>query len=168
MGMKNRKFAIHDLLEENDFLHEAQDVINANEIIRPCIGCFGCWVKEPGQCVLKDSFSDTGKRLSQCEELIIISECVYGGFSPQVKNVMDRSISYILPFFRIRPDGMMHHQPRYKEQIHMSVYFYGKDLTEEEMDTAKQLVERNAVNLNAKAHTVSFYKDIPSLKGALK
>ncbi|WP_407654270.1 MULTISPECIES: hypothetical protein [Caproicibacterium] len=35
--------------------------------------------------------------LSQCDELILISKCCYGGFSPFVKNVLDRSIPYIHP-----------------------------------------------------------------------
>lgn len=65
---------------------------------RPCIGCFGCWIKTPGSCVLPDSYQEMGKLLSRTSELILISRCCYGGYSPYVKNVLDRSIGYLQPF----------------------------------------------------------------------
>lgn len=52
---------------------------------RPCIGCFGCWIKTPGSCVLPDSYQEMGKLLSRTSELILISRCCYGGYSPYVK-----------------------------------------------------------------------------------
>lgn len=72
-----------------------------SQILRHCIGCFGCWVKTPGECIIKDSYQNMGKQLSKCEELILISKCTYGGVSPFVKNVLDRAIPYISPNFRI-------------------------------------------------------------------
>ena len=62
---------------------------------RPCIGCFGCWIKTPGSCVLPDSYQEMGKLLSRTSELILISRCCYGSYSPHVKNVLDRSIGYL-------------------------------------------------------------------------
>ena len=32
------------------------EVISDNGTIKPCIGCFGCWLKEPGECVIKDGY----------------------------------------------------------------------------------------------------------------
>ena len=40
---------------------------------RPCIGCFGCWIKTPGSCVLPDSYQEMGKLLSRTSELILLS-----------------------------------------------------------------------------------------------
>ena len=31
-------------------------LIDANQIHQYCIGCFGCWLKTPGTCVIKDGF----------------------------------------------------------------------------------------------------------------
>ena len=99
------KLLIHDLSKEDsiNFIGNEEDVmvICDEGTIQNCIGCFGCWIKTPGQCVISDEYSSMGENISKCNEVIIISKCFYGGYSPFVKNVMDRSISYIHPYFEI-------------------------------------------------------------------
>ena len=56
-------------------------IIKPDSMVKHCIGCFGCWIKTPGECVIKDGFHCTGWDMGKCEELIMISECLYGGFS---------------------------------------------------------------------------------------
>lgn len=168
------KMLIHDL--EYDALQalyrDLNDeiiIISNNNSIKHCVGCFGCWVKTPGSCMLQDEYSQTGKKLSQCDELIIISKCYYGGFSPFVKNVLDRSIGYMLPHFTIR-NKEMHHKSRYKNQIKISAYVYGEDMKDKEKETLKMLVKANGLNFNSKENSVSFcntYLDIPSLRRSL-
>ena len=70
-------------------------IISDTGTIRHCVGCFGCWIKTPGKCVLKDGYDNLGELLSKSEKLTIISRCFYGCYSPFVKNVLDSSISYI-------------------------------------------------------------------------
>ena len=74
-------------------------IVSNKGSIRNCIGCFGCWIKTPGQCVMKDGYENMGSILSQADTVTIISKCYYGGYSPFVKNVLDRSIPFLLPFF---------------------------------------------------------------------
>lgn len=130
--------------------------------IRTCRGCFGCWIKTPGECIIRDKYSRTGIELGRCSELIIISECFYGSVSPFVKTVQDRAISYIHPDFVIRK-GEMHHKRRYDNVISVSVYFYGENITEEEKDTARKLVEANSDNYDGKVKEVRFYKSLEEL-----
>ena len=130
------------------------EVIGPDSSILPCIGCFGCWTKTPGKCVLKDAFCETGQKIGRCDRLVIVSECVYGGYSPFVKNVLDRAISYIHPYFCIR-GGQMHHRPRYANKMDFQVYFYG-DTTPQERETARKLAAANALNYDAKSHAVTF------------
>ena len=136
-------------------------LVNASDIHRYCIGCFGCWLKTPGKCIIKDGFEDMGQRLSQVNEFILISKATFGSYSSAVKNVLDRSISYVLPFFEIR-NGEMHHGERYQNVLTISALFYGP-MTENEMQTAENLVKANAVNLNAdlgKVHFVERMEDV--------
>lgn len=108
------KLFIHDLKSEDFkeiFPNISNDtiVISDNGDIHHCIGCFGCWVKTPGVCVIGDKYGNMGEYLSKAEEIIIISKCCYGGFSPFVKCILDRSISYVHPYFVIK-NGEMHHK----------------------------------------------------------
>ena len=130
-------------------------VISDNGTIKRCVGCFGCWVKTPGQCVIADDYQKMGEVLGSTEELVIISHCSFGGYSSFVKNVLERSISYVLPYFEMRGDEM-HHKARYENHIRMRVYFYGDDITEVEKETAKKLVEANASNFQAIVDEVAF------------
>lgn len=148
-------------LEENEWnelhikLPKESLVIPKKDDIQKCIGCFSCWVKTPGKCAIKDSYQDMGKLLGQAEHLFIISRCTFGTYSSYIKNVMERSISYILPFFEIRQKEM-HHKARYQNRLKVHVIFYGDDITEDERKTAKQLVIANVLNMNGHLESISF------------
>ena len=140
-------------------------LVNANQIDRYCIGCFGCWLKTHGTCVIKDGFENMGKRLSEVSEFILISKATFGSYSSAVKNVLDRSISYVLPFFEIR-NGEMHHGERYFNDLKIFAVFYG-NMTDVEKKTAENLVKANAVNLNAKLGKVHFVNAMEAVEEVL-
>lgn len=137
-------------------------ILNDGEM-KKCTGCFGCWVKTPGQCVLADKYQKLGELFGKTEEIVIISRCCFGSYSSFVKNVMDRSISYILPYFEMR-NGEMHHRARYRNHIRIRVFFYGEHLTDAEKDTARRLVEANAVNFHGKVGEISFAESAEEIR----
>lgn len=141
------------------------EIILNNGNMKKCIGCFGCWVKTPGQCVLADAYQKLGELYGKTEEFVIISRCSFGSYSSFVKNVMDRSISYVLPYFQIR-GGEMHHRARYKNHMRIRAFFYGDHLTDAEKDTARRLVEANAVNFWAKVGQISFAESVEEIMEA--
>lgn len=150
---------IHDLEAERfqALFPEIPDgvrVISKTGEIKPCVGCFGCWVKTPGKCVIQDGYEALGEWLCGAERVTLISRCVYGGYSPFIKNVLDRSISYLLPFFKVK-NGTTHHQQRYAHRFSLRVYFYG-DISEEERAVAEVLVQANALNYHTSTHKVAF------------
>lgn len=104
-----------------------------------------------------------GKNIAMCSEVLIISKCVYGSYSPFIKNVLDRSISYIHPYFTFK-NGEMHHQQRYKKDFDLKVIFYGGDITTEEKETAQKLVRANAVNLYCTVKSVTFLDSIQEME----
>ncbi len=162
------KLLIHDL-ENNEFKkifpNQLDDtiIISDDDTIHHCIGCFGCWIKTPGACIIRDKYGDMGEYLSKCQEVILISKCCYGGFSPFVKNVLDRSISYIHPYFAIR-NGEMHHRRRYKNHIDMRVWFYGENITEKEKQTSEKLVKANSINLDCHVSSILFVNRIEKME----
>lgn len=159
------RLVIHDCINPDVDIQLNQKnlkIISKDKPINHCVGCFGCWIKTPGVCVIKDSYQDTAIQVGKCTELILISRCVYGGQSSFVKKALDRSIGYMLPFFKM-VNGEMHHKSRYKHQLVYKVLFYGDDILKEEKETATKLVKAQAINLHAKSHEVRFYNTIEEL-----
>ena len=124
-------------------------VISDHGTIRPCVGCFSCWNKTPGRCVIRDGYDDIGVLIHRAGEVVVISRYTYGGFSGFVKNVFDRCIGYALPQFEI-VDGETHHRRRYDEDKPYTFIFYGHDLGEEQMERARRYVR--AVCANTRGH----------------
>lgn len=156
------KMILHDLPQQqyealNQPCFEPGDIVIAdNGALHHCIGCFGCWTKTPGRCVIKDEYRHMGERLAKCDQLVILSRCAYGSYSPFIRNVLDRSISYMLPYFAMR-NGQTHHSPRYAQRFALSAHFYGEDITPQEQTTARTLVQANGINFNCTQTNVQFH-----------
>lgn len=152
------KTIIHDL---EDFRLDNSFVINSN--VSNCKGCFNCWVKTPRKCINKDR-KNISSMLLASDEIIIISKCIYGCYSYKVKQILERCIGFVEPFFVIR-NKEIHHKSRTTKNILLSVYFYG-EVSEEEKKTAIKLVKSNSYNLNVSINKIVF-EDISKIKEEL-
>ena len=132
--------------------------------IKSCTGCFGCWFKTPGVCVLNDGFSSLPADISKCTELIIVSRCFCGSVSPFVKNVLDRAIAYVSPDFEIK-DGRMKHKRRYDNSPVLTAFFYGENITDNEQETAKKIMRANMNNFSATVADIRFYGSLQEMAG---
>ena len=124
--------------------------------IKPCIGCFGCWLKTPGKCLIQnDLISKTNPCFVQSDYVVIVSSIHYGCYSAATKRILDRVIPNILPFFR-KYKNEMHHEMRYKHLAKQIILAYGEDLTPAEKETFLKLTEANANNLGIDVPDVFF------------
>lgn len=160
------KVLIHDLSESKlkELVPKINDnikVIGNDGFIEKCVGCFSCWIKTPGECVLNDNYKTLGSIYGKCDEIIIVSKCCYGCYSPFLKNILDRSINFVLPYFTIR-NKEVHHTLRYNNKFKLSVYIYGEDITDSEKNTMEKLVKANCINFNGSEYSIKFNKDILS------
>lgn len=133
------------------------DVIVGPEEVGPsrsCVGCFGCWTKTPGTCVLRDGLQRLGETLARTDVLQIVSRCAYGGYSRTVKAIIDRCIPYVHPCFRML-GGEMHHRLRYDRTIRLRVCLYGPS-TAAERETLSVIAGANARNLGMRLEDVWF------------
>lgn len=160
------KLIITDIEHFKIPVDEDYKVIMPHGTIHHCVGCFGCWVKTPGKCVIHDGYECTGIDMGKCTELILVSQCCYGSVSPFVKTVQDRAISYIHPDFVLRK-GEMHHKRRYQNAITISAYFYGEHITESEKETARNIIAANADNYDGKVKNICFYKSTEELENRI-
>ncbi|MBQ4311259.1 MAG: flavodoxin family protein [Oscillospiraceae bacterium] len=153
------KLLIHDLNEREwekiADKYRGWEIISDNGRIKPCVGCFGCWIKDPGKCVIRDGYERSGILLHKAEEITVMSRYTYGGFSSFIKNVFDRSISVVLPYFE-KYDGEMHHKARYHGNIPIRFIFRGTGLTAEDKEKAGSFVRAVCRNLRAEIADISF------------
>ena len=160
--MERKKLLVHDMSESEwekvKDLYKDYDVISANGTIKPCIGCFTCWTKTPGRCVIKDGYDQMGAKINACEELVINSRFTYGGFSAFIKNIFDRSLGYVLPYFEVY-DSEMHHKRRYQEVKNVTFIFRGHNLSIEDREKARRYVTAVCRNLQGKVKEVIFEDD---------
>ncbi len=156
----NRKGLLyHDLApEEWDRIkdrYEGWTILSDNGNIHPCTGCFSCWRKDHGVCVIKDGYEKMGELIHRAAEVVVISRYAYGGFSGFIKNLFDRSLGYVLPQFEV-VGGESHHRKRYPEDKPFTFIFRGHDLSEEDKNNARRYVQAVCANIRGYVKDVVF------------
>lgn len=130
--------------------------------IGPCLGCFGCWIKTPGICVINDSGRIIPEKIVGSDLLIFLTPITFGGYSPELKKALDRAIPMLLPFFR-KVDGEVHHVMRYKKYPKLVAIGSLPNPDEASEKTFKELVFRNAINYASPKQAVGIvYSDLSS------
>ena len=162
------KVIVHDLgAEFEEMLQKKCDVVvRADGRYAPCQGCFGCWTKHPAECYMKDSLHKVCRVIGKADELIIISENCYGAYSPEIKNILDRSIGSSTPLSTYR-GKQMHHTLRYGKHDIIRVFTYG-DITAEEKATFELVAARNALNDGYRESEVIVLKSLNELEDVIK
>jgi multimeric flavodoxin WrbA len=148
---------LEDALKENGY--DVDVMTLRNEKIEGCLGCFGCWLKTPGECIIQDAGSDLPKRVIQSDLVFLLSPITFGMYSHQLKKALDRfPCPILLPFFA-KIDGEYHHSKRYDKYPLIVAVGVLPNRDEESEKTFTTLVERNGVNLHAKVISSVVYSN---------
>lgn len=119
--------------------------------IRHCVGCFGCWVQTPGECIVDDAARTVAREFAQSDLAVLLTPITFGGYSSELKKALDRSICLVSPFF-MRIKGEIHHQPRYERYPCLIGIGVLPQEDEESEEIFRTLVRRNAINLHSPTH----------------
>jgi multimeric flavodoxin WrbA len=79
--------------------------------IGPCQGDWACWFETPGRCVKRDDMDMLLPKLAGSEIWVFATPVYVDGMSGPLKNMFDRIIPLVFPFFEIR-DGHCRHSLR--------------------------------------------------------
>jgi len=79
--------------------------------IEPCRGELVCWLKTPGRCFLQDDMQTLYPRLREADIWVFATPVYVDGVSGPMKNLLDRTISLMRPFYELR-DGHCRHPMR--------------------------------------------------------
>jgi len=66
--------------------------------IRPCLGCFSCWNRTPGQCCIPDDMGQVIEKLLWADITVWSFPLYYFSVPGPLKNLMDRQLPMALPF----------------------------------------------------------------------
>ena len=118
------------------------------------MGCFGCWTKTPGKCVIRDDATKVYPCIASSEKVLYVSKVKYGGYDTVMKTMLERAIPVQQAFIRIH-NGETHHVQRAVVPKQATIVAYG-DISDEEKDIFRQLVARNASNMSFTDYEIIF------------
>ena len=117
-----------------------------------CVGCFGCWVKTPGECVIVgDAASDLALAVVQSDVVVYLTPVTFGGYSSELKKALDRLICLLAPDFMVI-DGETHHKTRYERYPRLLGVGLLDSVDPESERIFQTLIARNAINMHSPAH----------------
>ena len=145
----NRRFdkylkQLSDLLESGK--HTAT-ILQLREMdVRYCVGCFGCWVKTPGECVSKDGSHDIRREVINSDLVLFASPLIMGFTSALLKKAHDKLIPLIHPYFEL-VQNETYHIARYDKYPLMGLLLEkDEDTDEEDLKIVSDIYRRDAIN----------------------
>lgn len=125
--------------------------------IANCVGCFGCWTKTPGRCVIRDDATRVYPLIAASDRVLYVSRVRYGGYDTVMKRMLERAIPVQQAFIRLH-HGETHHLQRAVVPKWASIVAYGA-LDAEERAIFEALVARNALNMNFEHYRIHFVEE---------
>ena len=122
--------------------------------ITNCVGCFGCWVKTPGKCVIRDDATKVYPLIAKSDSVIYVSHIRYGGYDTIMKTMLERAIPIQKAFIRLH-HGETHHVQRKVVEKDAVIIACGAH-SKEEQELFTRLVKRNAENMLFRSYQIRF------------
>lgn len=126
-----------------------ETIVLREQKIGNCAGDFFCWVRNPGICNTDDDNRKIAAKIMHSDLLIYLTPVTFGGYSSQLKRMVDHQIQNILPFFA-NVNGEIHHQKRYRKYPNLLVIGWMDEPNHQAEAIFRHLVHRNAINMYAK------------------
>jgi multimeric flavodoxin WrbA len=133
----------------NDSGHSVQEVTLRDMKIHYCTGCFGCWVKTPGECVARDSSAQLCREIINSDFTLFASSLVMGFPTALLKKANDKLIPLIHPYIGL-VHGECHHEARYDHYPLLGLLLEKEnDTDQEDLDIVAESYSRLALNFKS-------------------
>lgn len=96
---------------------EKEEVTLSDMDIKPCLGCFSCWGKTKGQCVIKDDMDSLRLKLQLADVIVESFPLYFFGMPSKLKAMTDRCLPFMLPYGGEANGDMLFHQLRDREML---------------------------------------------------
>lgn len=126
----------------------SETVVLRERTIAYCRGCFDCWIKTPGICIIDDEARDITRKMIQSDLIVYFTPILFGGYSHFLKAQLDRSICLVHPKFG-KFHGEIHHRKRYESYPSILGVGLLSDNEPEQADLFREHIYRNSLNLHS-------------------
>ncbi len=99
-GMRSNTYRLAKAFLEGMGEPEIREAFVSKLEIKPCHGCFSCWNKTPGACVLRDDMAAVLGDMLWADVILWSFPLYYFSVPGGLKNLMDRQLPMVLPFMR--------------------------------------------------------------------
>lgn len=128
------------------------EIIHLRDLhIAYCQGCFKCWIKTPGMCIIADDAREVARKMVHADIVAYLTPILFGGPSHLLKKMLDRSISLVHPYFE-NVHGEYHHKKRYDKEFRIFVIGVLPQQNDSYAELFRSLITRNALNLRTDAY----------------
>jgi multimeric flavodoxin WrbA len=118
--------------------------------LRYCIGCWGCWVKTPGQCITQDASIEMDRAVINADFVLWAAPLKMGFPSELLKMAMDKHIPLIHPYIEVAY-GEAHHLRRYSKYPRLGLLLEKETTTDEgDLQIVSNIFRRTAINLKTR------------------
>ena len=149
-GFDQYLVALKDAL--SDAGHEVTLLALRDMDINHCLGCFGCWVETPGECVVQDDAASVCRRMINADLVLLTSPLIMGFPSALLKKAIDRSIPLLHPHFMV-VQGEYHHRARYKRKDYPlwgALWDMRGDTDARDIEIVNDIFSRDALNFKTR------------------
>ncbi len=123
--------------------------------IKYCTGCFGCWVKTPGQCLVPDDSKIVCEEAINSDVVLFASPMIMGFTSALLKNAMDKMIPLLLPYTEF-VQKESHHRKRYEKYPKLALLLDKTGVDEDDIAITVSIFERAALNFKDRLNFVAY------------
>jgi hypothetical protein len=117
--------------------------------VKYCTGCFGCWVKTPGECVAADDSAAVCRAVINADFVLFASPLIMGFVSALLKKVTDKLIPLVHPYIVV-DQGEAHHLARYEAYPVLGLLLArGPDADDEDARITTDIYRRTALNFKS-------------------
>jgi multimeric flavodoxin WrbA len=121
--------------------------------IKACTGCWNCWLKTPGICVMRDQMAECYPDYINSDTVILLMDTAQGFINHQAKAFFDRTIPHYHPYIEMI-EGECHHVARYERYPDMVFYYDTEGLTSQEEQVIEDYLYRTAFHFKSRAYRV--------------
>lgn len=134
--------------------------------LRYCIGCWGCWVKTPGQCITCDASVEMDRTVIQSDFTLWAAPLQMGFPSHLLKMAQDKHLPLIHPYIVV-DQGEAHHLKRYPRYPRLGLLVKKEaDTDADDLRILTDIFSRTALNFKSRLEFAATTEQSPAALAA--